>query len=359
MRKRILLLIAALAAGRANLVAQEKPAEAPHDMEHMQHGAMKHGSRSGFMQHGMSHAVAQGVKLEEKMDEAAHVVTLREGPMNLPANTSHTKAAQPPDVTWTIPFDGWLLGYAPKMMDAAGGAVPGKLLHHTAFWNVDRSDFLCRNKEEHIFGAGSEMNLWPAIPGYGYRVQKGDQIRIETMVYNPTGTDYPRVWLEVEIPYLPAGGAARARSVYPAWIDVKECGNSGYDVPAGKSARTGTVTVPFTGALLGLGGHLHDYGRTLILTDPETKTQIAKLDAKVDEKGQLISMPIVTFYETGGYKLRRGARLQVAAAYDNPTGKVIPDGAMGIMVGYFVPDGEAGMAALRRMKKPIAKHIEQ
>ncbi len=70
-------------------------------------------------------------------------------------------------------------------------------------------------------------------------------------------------------------------------------------------------------------------------------------------------MPIVTFYETGGYKLRRGARLHVATAYDNPTGKAIPDGAMGIMVGYFVPDGEAGMAALRRVKKPIAKHIEQ
>jgi hypothetical protein len=30
------------------------------------------------------------------------------------------------------------------------------------------------------------MTNWIQVPGYGYRVQKGDKIRIETMVYNPT-----------------------------------------------------------------------------------------------------------------------------------------------------------------------------
>src|SRR6202790_2508990 len=53
-------------------LAQEKPADAPHDMEHGRHGSHD----GGFMQRGMHHAVAQGVTLEQKMDAAAHTITL-------------------------------------------------------------------------------------------------------------------------------------------------------------------------------------------------------------------------------------------------------------------------------------------
>jgi len=49
-----------------------------------------------------------------------------------------------------VPVDGWLLAYHPKLVDASGGAVPGTVLHHVAFWNENRADFLCPNKEEHI-----------------------------------------------------------------------------------------------------------------------------------------------------------------------------------------------------------------
>ena len=60
---------------------QEQPAASPHDMTHTHHN---HG---GFMQEGMHHAVAKGVTLDAKVDAAAHTVTLRVGPMNLPAHT--------------------------------------------------------------------------------------------------------------------------------------------------------------------------------------------------------------------------------------------------------------------------------
>lgn len=326
-------------------------------MMHHGHGEAQH-EAGGFMRHGMSHETQKNVKLEEKIDEAARRITLREGPLNLPAHSAHDKTPQPVDQTWTVPFDGWLLGFTPKMMDSAGAAVPGKLLHHTAFWNTNRPDFLCRNKEEHIFGAGSEMNVWPAVPGFGYHVHKGDYIRIETMVYNPTGQDFSGVWLQVEIQYLPQpAGAEKAaiRDIYPAWIDVQECGNSGYTLLAGKSSKTGVITVPYSGALLGVGGHVHDYAANLTLREAASGKVIASLDAKTDEKGALLSLPVTTFYETGGYALKAGEKLEVTTSYNNPADSEIPDGAMGIVVGYFLPEGEAGIAALRRVDKPIDK----
>ena len=337
------LRMSSLATGIA--CAQEKPGEPPMSMEHQHH--------PGFMQEGMHHAIAKGVKLDAKVDAAGHTVTLRVGPMNLPAHTGHMKMPQPPDQVWQIPFDGWLIAYHPKLVDASGSSVPGTVLHHSAFWNENRADFLCPNKEEHIFGAGSEMTDWAEVPGYGYHVQKDDKIRIETMVYNPTATSYENVYLEVAIPYQDSAQNAQPRkNVYPAWMDVKSCGNSSYDVPAGKSEKSGTVTVKYDGILLGVGGHLHDYGRQVVLQDLTRKETVATLDAKVNEKGQLESVPVKLFVQEGGYKFSAGDVLKTSAAYDNPTGKLLHDGAMGIAVGYFVSNDDSKMAVLRRKISP-------
>lgn len=338
-----LFLASLLLAG--SLVAQDKTASAQNDMEQMQHG--------GFMQGGMHHAIAKGVKLEQKID--GHTIIVRIGPMNLPARTSHMKMPQPPDLFWQIPIDGWLLAYSPKLVDANGNAVPGRVLHHTAFWNENRADFLCRNKEEHIFGAGGETTNWAEVPGYGYRAQMGDKIRVETMVHNPTDTSYDNVYLEVTIPYQQAADGAKLKSVYPTWMDVKSCGNSGYDLPAGKSEQEGTVTVKYAGVLLGVGGHMHDYAKQLVLEDITRKETVATLDAAVDDHGELLSMPTVLFLDRGGYKFAAGDVLKISASYDNTTGKLLRDGAMGIVVGYFVPADDAAMAALRR--KPVARKM--
>ena len=358
---RMIALFVATLLASAISYAQEKAQEKPmDDMEHMEHMQHHHGSGGGFMQEGMTHAIAKGVKIEQNVDAATHTITLREGPLSLPAHTDHMKMPQPPDLFWTVPVDGWLLAYHPKLVDAAGKTVPGTVLHHTAFWNVNRSDFLCPNKEEHIFGAGSELTDWAEIPGYGYRVQKGDKIRIETMVHNPTDTSYDAAYLEVQIPYAEPGaaGAPPVKSVYPAWMDVKSCGSSGYDLPAGKTTQTGTATVKYEGALLVAGGHLHDYGHELVLEDVTKKETVVTLDAKVDAQGRLESVPVVMFVDKGGYKFNKGDQLKITASYDNTTGKLRRWGAMGIVVGYFMPTDDAVMASLRRVKKTVAMRME-
>ena len=347
----------------ASACAAQQPAVSDHDMSKMQHSH----THDGFMQGGMHHAVAQGVTLDAKSDQTSHVITLRVGPMNLPANTSHMKMPQPPDLVWTIPMTGWLLAYHPKLVDAAGNSVPGVVLHHVAFWNENRSDFLCPNKEEHIFGAGGELTDWAQIPGFGYRVEKSDEIRVETMIHNPTATAYEKVFLEISIPFLDDATPAPVKNFYPAWMDVASCGNSGYDLPPGPSKKVGSVPVKYSGILLGVGGHMHDYGQQLTLEVagvarsevkvPEAESsrtefalankQVAVLPANVDDQGHLLNIPVVTFFQTGGYPIASGNKFTVTATYNNPTGKLLRDGAMGIVVGYFVPQDPTALHSLR------------
>ena len=295
-------------------------------------------------QHDHMHMSSQAA-LKVDNDPAAHVVTVEIGPLNLPANTPHDKAEQMPPRTFEVPFDGWITAYHPSLVTPDGQPIPGRLLHHVAFWNADRADFLCPNKEEHIFGAGGEMNDWPALPGFGYRVHKGDHIRITTMFHNPTATDYPQTMLRVKMEYAPDN--ANLKSVYPAWFDAKRCGDSDFRLPNDSISKwTGEFELKYSGRLLGVGGHMHDYGELLTLDKEQPLGRIAALRANLDEQGHIKSMPIVTFFDRGGYPLKKGDRVVVVGTYEKP--RTPNADGMAIVVGYFLPDNDADMAGLAK-----------
>jgi hypothetical protein len=258
-------------------------------------------------------------------------------------------AAQPRTQFLTMPFDGWIRAYHPRLVDGRGKTLPGRLLHHVAFYNTARPDFVCLNKQEHIFGAGGEMNDWPTTPGFGYGVRRGDRIRITSMFHNPTANGYPQLYLEVRMEYTREDSAATPlRSVYPTWLDVNSCRDSSYDLKPGQDVRQGDVTINYSGVLLGVGGHMHDYGRGLVLEDVTQKATVATLPARLDGHGHMVSMPIVLFMDRGGYRVAKGDRMKITARYDNPTRQTLRDGAMGIVVGYFLPADEQELSRLHR-----------
>jgi len=59
----------------------------------------------------------------------------------------------------------------------------------------------------------------------------------------------------------------------------------------------------------------------------------------------LRSIPIVVFADTGGRELSKGDDIRVTAVDDNPTGHDLRWGAMGIAVGYLIPEGADGSPA--------------
>lgn len=296
--------------------------------------------------HG-GHPVSDDAGLIVRHDSAASEFTVRVGPLRLPARADHGQVAQAPELHVAVPVDGWLVSYRPRLVDGRDERVPGRLLHHVAFWSEERPDFLCPGKDEHVFGAGGEMNVWPALPGVGYRVREGDRIRVSTMFHNPTETAYPEVYLEVEVGYRSTDEvASRLAAVYPVWLDVQGCGDSGYDLVPGENVDRSEFVMEYGGRLLGLGGHMHDYGRSLRVEDLTRDREVAKLEARLDEEGRILSMPVVPFLATGGYELEEGDTLRVTARYVNSTGRRLPNGAMGIAVGYFLPDRPEALADL-------------
>jgi len=289
-------------------------------------------------------------RLQVDDDRAERVLTVRHGPVDLPPHAHHLV---PPISLLTIPFDGWIVAYRPRLVDELGARLPHRLLHHIDFFNTARLNFLCPRYEEYIFAAGSEMQEWPSLPGLGYRVRRGDRIVVRTMFHNPTATRFPSVYAEVRVEYrLVADGPLR--NYYPAWFAATGCGPTDYDLQPGRSVKTGEFVMPYTGTLLGVGGHLHDYGRRLLLENITRSEAIATLTPKLDSDGQMLSVPTVSFTTNGGYRLSRGDVVKVTATYDSPMGHGLSGGAMGIVVGYFVPAEDREFDALVFRRSPRA-----
>jgi hypothetical protein len=122
-----------------------------------------------------------------------------------------------------------------------------------------------------------------------------------------------------------------------------KCGESDYDLKPGRNVTAGTVKLDYSGVLLGVGGHMHDYGRGLVLENVTRKENIATLDASLDDQGHLLSIPIAYFVQQGGYHLNKDDVVKVTAIYDNQSGRDLSQGAMGMVVGYFLPDNDSEM----------------
>ena len=288
------------------------------------------------------------VKVELRDDVAQGVLTIRIGPMNLPAHMPHRYL---PDLFMPVPFDAWFIAYHSGLLDEQEQFLPRNLLHHLVLFNSTARDMICEENKEVLFAAGSELTIYPEVPGMGYRVKEGNRIKIQTMVANPTNTAYPRAFLEVQVKYKRSSELPPLKDVYPALFYIGQCrGNPLYDLKPGRNMQLSVVEVRYAGKLITAGGHMHDYALELKLENVTKREEILTLKPQLDAEGRLLSMPQVSFTDSGGYKLDRGDIVKLTAIYDNPTGKRLRMAGMAVIIGAFLPDNGEELAAAKRIK---------
>src|SRR3989442_12471373 len=96
--------------------------------------------------------------------------------------------------------------------------------------------------------------------------------------------------------------------------------------------------------MLGLGGHMHDYGVSLELKDMTTGKVLWRGAPVTDAAGRVITFPLARFYNWRrlGVHVVPAHRYRLTAVYENRTGRSIRDGGMGAVAGLFVPDRGTG-----------------
>jgi hypothetical protein len=198
---------------------------------------------------------------------------------------------------------------------------------------------------ERFFGIGTETGDVELPPSIGVPMSAGQQLAFYASLHNDTGQDLHRVYVRVAMDYTSRSRREDVTEVLPVYFDTdNRIGESNmWDVRPGQSEKAWEFTVPVSGGLLGVTGHLHDYGRHVRLEDAEPGRVLVQLDGRRDREGRIEAVETRIFRKWLGLRsdplrLEAGRRYRVVGVYESPLEATVVDGAMAHIVGIFAPD---------------------
>jgi len=240
-------------------------------------------------------------------------------------------------IVW--PFRSWFRGYHSEVLDATGQALPRDLLHHFTLVNFDRR-MLVYPFPERLAGARLKSEDVTAPKTIGAPMSSGMRLGLYLMWHNYMPHEVKGVFFRLTLLYMPVNQQPRPIHALPVvlYANREPRSNHVYDAPPGRSERSAIVQFPISGHLLGIGGHLHDYGTLVRLEDVETGKTVVELHARYDTQGMLLGVDRKLFAILGqGLRIRANHRYRLVAVYDNTTSDSLRD-VMGEMMGVFAPD---------------------
>jgi hypothetical protein len=222
-------------------------------------------------------------------------------------------------------------------VDGQDRQLPNELLHHVNLIDPDRRELFSPTARR-VVAAGRETVEQGMPRILGYPIEKDTRFLVAAMFANPTPTPYPEAWLRVRLDYTRKGeGLITPRDVYPFYMDVMgPVGVKDFPVPPGRLEKAWEGTPAIDATVLGVGGHLHDYGVELRLEDAADGKVLARLAPKTENGWHVTSVPSEYLFWKGGVSLEKGRRYRALVVYDNTSGKPAPHGGMGVVAGIVL-----------------------
>ena len=288
------------------------------------------------------------------VDSVTHHVVVTTGPWNLPPmmmdgempmmmggemNGGHEAHQEQLLVKFPWPKDSWLRGFKLTITDRDGKVMPQRTMHHMEFVNFDRRQ-LVYPLAERVLGIGEETAGISLPKTVGVPMDSGQEVGVFLMWNNDTGHELDGINLRFELITSPRNLTPRPVAVLPFKVDVNSKPGSpdSYEVPPGGSAKSYEFTVPVSGRLLGVGGHMHDHGVEMRLEDVRTGKVLARVHTLHDANGEVtgVSRQLLAWKNRGPH-LRAGRMYRMVSVYENHTSAPVM-GVMGVLGGLFAPD---------------------
>jgi hypothetical protein len=260
--------------------------------------------------------------------------------VDLPAGTVVDQAAS----VGEFPVNGSIYALHAELVDETGRHLPTGLLHHMNVMDPsERELFLPISRR--ILASGMETGeiRFPWLL-FGSPIRAGQRILANAMVHNPTAVSYHGVRVRLVLSYVPDHRPWPFFSVIPWQLDVAfPVGDKSFDLPPGRTERSYEGSPAVDGKLIVIGGHMHEYGKTIEFWDATTGKRLWHGEPAPAARGEPSAVPMGRLYGvTGiGVRITPTHRYRVRVIYDNPTGQPIPNGGMGVVGGLFMPDRKA------------------
>ncbi|MQA13642.1 MAG: hypothetical protein GEV09_05555 [Pseudonocardiaceae bacterium] len=216
----------------------------------------------------------------------------------------------------------------------------GVMLHHSVLFDRSKEDVTCGDSRtfyeltgRRLFASGNERTGGKLPDGYGVKLGQAPMTWavVELMNMKP---EPQTVFLEATIRHVPASTPGM-EEVTPVWLDAANCtGDSQHSVPAGTSTTTWRWQSTLSGTVKAAGGHLHDGGQSLALSNASIGQHMCTSEAGYGTDpaymGHIESMRLCTGQNLG--TVRKGELLQLDSVYRMDHAA---DDVMTIMMAYI------------------------
>lgn len=299
------------------------------------------------------------------VDSSNHDVVLTVGPFVVPSmaghagHAGHEEAMPQYNFRFAWPVAGTGRGFRMELRDAEGKKVSQRVLHHLQIVNQERRQLLLPMQEK-MMAVGRETPNIMLPATIGLPLAQGARLRLNLMWHNETPVDVDAVWMTLRIRYSPANLLPRPTLVLPITMDVADAKGrpNTFDVPPGRHEVWREFLMPVEARLLGVSGHMHDWGLGLRLEDAESGAVLTQVVTGLDSAGKIRKMPTRLFGIVGdGIRLRAGHRYRIVAVYDNPTDRPLP-GSMGHLNG-LISVSEAALERWPQLGAPDIAYLDE
>jgi hypothetical protein len=229
----------------------------------------------------------------------------------------------------------YIVGMVPNLVYPNGKIAnynTGAMLHHFVLFNRSKRDVTCPTWPQRIYASGNERTAMVLPAGYGYRIASSDKWN---MLVELMSMSMHTQHLRVQVTFYTMPASAHLHAVTPMWLDEDECGDSEYTIPVGHSDKVWKYKVPANGAgdIVAIGGHVHDYGTHISLTDTTSGKlictsraaygQIKAYMKNIDYMSGCVGNPLAVIHT--------GDMLRLDSYYNSP---IKENNVMGIMLAY-------------------------
>jgi len=289
-------------------------------------------------------AVASSLSLAPTDAHAAtYTREVRYGPFTMPAATDAVAGKTFTQLKLAVQrpcIDCYLTSFTPDLVYADGTRATletGAMLHHVVFASQFHSDATCGGAwlglaGERFFASGNERTAISFPPGYGYRVRWYDSWNMLIDLMNHTATEQT-VYLKVTYTYRPPWESVRR--VKPVWLDIDQCGDSEYAIPAGSSDEHWDWNVNVPGRVIAAIGHVHGHGVAVETTNESRGGEsICRSEATPDPKDVHNVLSMTTCKGDPLATIGRSETVRLHSIYQSAHAA---DDVMGIMLLYVNP----------------------
>ena len=281
-----------------------------------------------------------GLAVAPPAQAATYTKTVRYGPYTLPAGTMTDPGMIHNRLTFAVRrpcVDCYITSFKPDLVYADGTKAnlnTGPMLHHFVLSSQWQQDTTCGNAwlglaGERFFASGNERTAIRFPAGYGYRVRWYDSWNLLVDLMNHSTTS-KTVYVKLTVTYRPSWESVKP--LKPVWLDIDQCGDSEYPIPAGYSDTHRDWKSTLSGDVVAMLGHVHGHGIAVEATNESRGgASICRSVATLDPVDIHSVLAMSTCTGTPVAAIRTGDVIRLHSEYRSSHAA---DDVMGIMLGY-------------------------